>query len=267
MVPPIAGGSSRWLRAGAGPRRATPLSRRFGDARTCWRSPASASSKPTSRMRRSSSRSLRCRELAATCPVWFSPRWRRSASPERSRSRSGSACGADCLCAYPAACLRRRQRSAHRRSARRGGQPRRPNQSGRALCPQPRRDDRDGVPALGLGDVVGDDRVELRLEGELAVDEVAAAAADGGDVRDADASVDALAAQDGLAASRRDSAQARPGNWSLARPRPLRPRRRGAVALELVGHGRGRLRRGRRHVGPHCAARGCGPRRCPVGGA
>src|SRR5689334_13843858 len=54
----------------------------------------------------------------------------------------------------------------------------------------------DGVPLGGLPQVVGDEGVELGHRTDLALDEVAAAVAVGGDVADADDAEDALAADD-----------------------------------------------------------------------
>ena len=64
---------------------------------------------------------------------------------------------------------------------------------------QPAGLDGDGVPVLGLGEVVGDDGFELGHGGQAAFDEIAAPVAVGRDVGQADDAEDALAHDDPLA--------------------------------------------------------------------
>src|SRR3954462_15161276 len=61
----------------------------------------------------------------------------------------------------------------------------------------------DRVPLGRLLQVVGDERLELAHRADLALDEIAAAPATGGDVADADDAEDPLAAQGALAAADR----------------------------------------------------------------
>ena len=84
---------------------------------------------------------------------------------------------------------------------------------------------RDRVPARGLLEVVGDDRLKLGHHGQLALDEVAAAVLVGGDVDEAHDAEDALAVDDALAGADRVAAELdalvrraarRVGRWTVA---------------------------------------------------